>query len=247
MSGQLIQQGGSVAIGSVTGLGTNVATFLATPSGANLDAALTTALGLTKGGTGATSADAALTAFGLPSAYVAQLGQRVLRPLPLNTGGNFQTIAAVAYFCYLGQTMRATVIKKVRALLVTAATVNSVGEIGVFTTPAPPNGGNQTLTPTAAFTATLDDMTAAAPLARGNASDFSTSHAAGVHLWAGIRMNTGGNQPVLIGLLSDLLTGTVLVKTAAAAFDGSTTYAGVVPVIGTNATPFAPLLQATLD
>lgn len=39
----------------VTGLGANVATFLATPSGANLGAALTSALTVAKGGTGLTS------------------------------------------------------------------------------------------------------------------------------------------------------------------------------------------------
>ena len=39
----------------VSGLGSNVATFLATPSGANLAAALTSALPVTDGGTGATT------------------------------------------------------------------------------------------------------------------------------------------------------------------------------------------------
>ena len=53
------------AIGSVTGLGTGVATFLATPSGANLASALTTALPTTAGGTGAAS---------LGAAGIAQLG-----------------------------------------------------------------------------------------------------------------------------------------------------------------------------
>lgn len=45
----------SVAIGDITGLGTGVATFLGTPSGANLASALTTALPASKGGTGLTS------------------------------------------------------------------------------------------------------------------------------------------------------------------------------------------------
>jgi hypothetical protein len=45
----------AVAVGGITGLGAGVGTFLATPSGANLATALTTALPATKGGTGLTA------------------------------------------------------------------------------------------------------------------------------------------------------------------------------------------------
>lgn len=45
----------AIAVGGITGLGTGVGTFLATPSGANLATALTTALPATKGGTGLTA------------------------------------------------------------------------------------------------------------------------------------------------------------------------------------------------
>lgn len=45
----------AVAVGGITGMGTGVATFLTTPSGANLASALTTALPATKGGTGLTA------------------------------------------------------------------------------------------------------------------------------------------------------------------------------------------------
>lgn len=45
----------AVAVGGITGLGTGVGTWLATPSGANLATALTTALPASKGGTGLTS------------------------------------------------------------------------------------------------------------------------------------------------------------------------------------------------
>lgn len=45
----------AVAVGGITGLGTGVGTFLATPSGANLASALTTALPASKGGTGLTA------------------------------------------------------------------------------------------------------------------------------------------------------------------------------------------------
>jgi len=48
----------------VSGLGTGVATFLATPSGANLATALTSAIPITKGGTGGTTAYTAITGLG---------------------------------------------------------------------------------------------------------------------------------------------------------------------------------------
>lgn len=51
----------TLPVGGISGLGTGVATFLATPSGANLASALTSALPVSKGGTGATT----LTAHGV--------------------------------------------------------------------------------------------------------------------------------------------------------------------------------------
>lgn len=59
----------AVPVGGVSGLGTGVATFLATPSGANLASALTTALPVSKGGTNATSAS--ITAFNNITGYSA--------------------------------------------------------------------------------------------------------------------------------------------------------------------------------
>lgn len=51
----------AVAVGGITGLGAGVGTFLATPSGANLATALTTALPASKGGTGLTSLGSGVT------------------------------------------------------------------------------------------------------------------------------------------------------------------------------------------
>jgi len=47
--------GGSVAVGDITGMGTGVATFLATPSPANFGSALTGAVNVADGGTGLTA------------------------------------------------------------------------------------------------------------------------------------------------------------------------------------------------
>lgn len=81
----------------VTGLGTGVAAFLATPSGANLATALTTALPVTKGGTG----DTTLTAHGVligngPSAVAitsAGTSGQVLVSNGASADPTFQTVA----------------------------------------------------------------------------------------------------------------------------------------------------------
>lgn len=59
----------AVPVGGVSGLGTGVGTWLATPSGANLASALTTALPVSKGGTNATAAG--ITAFNNITGYSA--------------------------------------------------------------------------------------------------------------------------------------------------------------------------------
>lgn len=195
------------------------------------------------------STDAVLTTLGFPASLTLRSNQRVLKPdiFPNNT---FTPTAAVAYFLYVGQTMRATVIKKVRILQNTVnGATTSVGEFGVFTTPLAPNGSaGQTLTPTAAFSATIGDLTdATQPSLKGNASDFSTSHAAGLHLWIGVRLNCATAQPTCLGVAGDVGSGNLLITAAAAAFDGATTYAGVLPTLGTGLGALGPMLVGMLD
>jgi hypothetical protein len=149
----------------------------------------------------------------------------------------------------LKPTMRALTPKYVRMLLQTITTVNSVGECGFFTTPLP--GGSvaaQTLTPVAsAFKTAWDDLTTpAGPRKVRNAVALAISIPAGVHLWAGARFATGGNQPTATGVVHDVLSGHVLALASAAAFDGTTTYAGAIPAIQASAA-VAPWLVAEMD
>lgn len=221
--------------------------------GAGLPTNALTLAGVTPGAGGLAllddaSADAALTTLGFPTTLLHDMGQRDWRSRALIRGGNFQMIEASAYFVYLGQVARALTPKYVRGLMGTAGTSTQAAEVGLFTTPLPPNGANQTLTPIpSAFKTALDDLTAAGPLVRGNSVAMAVALTVGVHLWAGMRTAMAGNEPIMDGALADSLRGHVLVTTSAGAFDGSTTYAGVVPALVVPTTPVAPTLWVAFD
>lgn len=196
------------------------------------------------------SADAQLTTLGFPTSMVVTSGaQRKVKPVASTGAATFLFISGTAYFLYLGYTLRAFVPKYVAGHLHTVSTTNSVGEAGFFTTPLPPNKAGQTLTPVAsAFKTAWDDLTTpAGPRRVGNAVALAISIPAGVHLWAGARFATGGNQPTFWGTHVDALGGEVLTTAAAAAFDGTTTYAGLVPSIAAVNTAIAPMLWAEMD
>lgn len=85
----------------VTGLGTGVATFLATPSGANLASALTTALPDSKGGTGLTALGTGVATFlGTPSG--ANLASALTTALPDSKGGTGLTALGANVATMLG-------------------------------------------------------------------------------------------------------------------------------------------------
>lgn len=212
-----------------------------------------TDLAVADGGTGSSTADAALTAFGFPTNFMMPTSQRKILPHGCQqTAASFLLVANTAYFCYLGQTARAFTPKYIAAHLNVVATTDSVGECGFFTTPLPPNKAGQTLTPIAgAFKTAWVDMTSgggAAPRRVSNSVAMATSIPAGVHLWAGARTNTGGTEPSLTGVILDVLGGNVLALAGAAAFDGTTAYAGAVPAIAAAATTaVGPYFWAEMD
>lgn len=85
----------------VSGLGTGVATFLATPSGANLASALTTALPDSKGGTGLTALGTGVaTWLGTPSG--ANLASALSSALPDSKGGTGLTALGTGVATFLG-------------------------------------------------------------------------------------------------------------------------------------------------
>lgn len=233
-------------LGRANGAGTGIPQALTA-------AQVLTLLGLSTPGTGGNavlddaSADAVLTTLGFPATFIHGPNQRVWPCMSLQQGGNFTMIDNSAYFVYVGQVARALTPLYVRGQMVTAGTTQTAAEIGLFTTPNAGGTGNQTLTPIgSAFKTTLDDLTAVGPLIRGNSVALAVALTVGVHLWVGIRIHMTG-MPVFAGCSGDRSRGFVLVTASAAAFDGSTTYAGVTPALAAFGTSVGPYLWAGFD
>lgn len=199
---------------------------------------------------GATAA-ANRTNLGFPSQFIIGPGQRAFRG-HLQHGANFQTIAAKAHFNYLGYFPLSVAMKYAGCFAVTTTSVSDDnGEVGFFTTPLP--GGckaNQTLTPLSAtaFKTVWDTFVGQTSQYRRN-SVAMAENANGVHLWAGARWNNGGARPIVLGVTCDGGQGYMLETAGAAAFDGLTTYAGVIPTsagVGSS-TAIGPWLYAECD
>lgn len=133
------------------------------------------------------------------------------------------TVGAKAYFVFLGTTQRRLSAQKVQFWVSTGGASTQAGEVGLFSSPASPNGAAQTLTKLVA-TGTLDDLTGTGVL--GNTTAFGTTINAGTHLWAGYRVDMASTEPTVFGLTFDMSRGEVLSLASAAAFTATTTYAG---------------------
>jgi len=149
-----------------------------------------------------------------------------------------------AHFCYLGTVANAITPKFVKFFVTATNGTVSASEVGLFSSPNPPNGTSQQLTKIASATVTTNYTASAI---NKNTSAMGTSVTAGKHLWAGW-LSTWSVQPQLGGLTADYNTG----STATAAM-GTSTFASVgavIPVI----TSFTSISQnqvvylvATLD
>lgn len=159
----------------------------------------------------------------------------------LAEGSTFLLISATAYWVYLGKTKINLTPKYVEFAVTTGGSGAQTAEVGLFSTPNPPNKTAQTLTKLVA-TGTVDDLTTTG--IKRNTSAFSTQIAAGTHLWAGIRTALASSQPTLRGLQDDWAQGHLLVLAGAGVLTG-TTFAGGLGAGGTQI--LCPALRATLD
>lgn len=171
--------------------------------------------------------------------------QSVYAPIFLSTS-QLAIIKDRAYFCYLGYTQKSVTPKHIRLWQVNPGTGTQTAEVGLFSTPLPPNGTGQTLT-LLAFDASLDNLKAGSGVVVGNTADMATAIPGQTHLWAGVRVSLSGSQPTFHGFSSDQGVGRILSLSSAAAFAAGRTYAAN---IITPASPWAwgmPALVTTLN
>lgn len=168
-------------------------------------------------------------------------GRRVFVPVSPGAGTAFLLGADVAYFVYVGRMEETVTPQYVRGLVSLGGGGAQTAEVGLFSTPLAPNHGGQTLTKIEA-TGTVDDLTGTGQ--KANTSAFSTSVAAGTHLWAAIRTNMAGAEPTLLATGPDLGCFIVMRTTTAGALTASSTFTGV--TVGNAAAP-CPSLFVTLD
>jgi len=149
----------------------------------------------------------------------------------------------IAYFVYLGKTVNSITPKFVEGFCVTAgAGVTSI-EVGLFSSPNPPDKTTQTLTKLASATVT----SFAANTVFRNATAMSTAVNAGVQLWAGIRVAFSTTAPTYAALAADFLEGYIEIFASAGTFASTASYAATIPATATFAGALAHDLRATLD
>ncbi len=152
----------------------------------------------------------------------------------LTTSSTFLGVSGTAYFVYIGLVRVAFTPTQVEVHVSTKASGAQTAEVGLFSTPAAPNGAGQTLTKLVA-SGSLDDLTSADNTRCGNSSALATSVAAGTYLWAGIRTAMATTQPTYVGLIGDMGFGAILRTAAATAFTSGNSYTGALVTIATTA------------
>jgi hypothetical protein len=164
----------------------------------------------------------------------------------LDSNGVLLLISGTAYFVYLGYSLVPITPQFVETQLTVVGAGAQTAEVGLFSTPLPPNKAAQSLTPLVA-TGTVDSLTAGVVVKR-NTVAFATQIAAGVHVWAGIRTAMAVTQPTLGALAGDFAQGWVLSLPGSGVLTGAGPFAGALIALGAlNTTPICPDLRATLD
>ena len=161
---------------------------------------------------------------------------------PLATG-TLLLISGTAYFVFLGRVATAFVPAYVKGMCGTIGAGSQTAELGLFSTPLPPNGSSQSVTKIEA-TGTITSLTSTG--VKQNTSAFSTSVAAGTYLWAGMRTAMGTTQPTMQAYLRDYARGNLLSTAASGVLTGTGPWTGAT-IAATAATSEAPYLWWALD
>lgn len=158
----------------------------------------------------------------LPSAL--QDGDNVISSrLPSIAGAT--TVQGTGYWVYFGRTSRSIVANFVELMVTAAGSGAQTAELGLFSSPLPPNRTAQTLTRIVA-TGTIGSLTG--PALVRNTADFNTPIAAGVHVWGGFRESLVTSRPALYGLTADMAEGRILSLAASGALTGGPFNAAII-------------------
>lgn len=172
---------------------------------------------------------------------------RIMRSARASTAASAALTSAQAYFTYLGF-LRFPWTPQWVSFHMQAAGSGALtrAELGLFSTPLPPNKSGQSLTKIVA-TGAIDSLTAAGPLIRRNSGAFATTIPGGTHLWAGLLEQLATTQPTVGGFVLDLQEGWVLTTAAAASFTTAGPWVGAIPAIVGAGTIVGLDLSAELD
>jgi hypothetical protein len=170
---------------------------------------------------------------------------RILSSRLHNMGTNLTVVSGTAYFVYLGLLTALAQPKFVEFFATAPGSGSQAAEVGFFSSPAAPNKANQSLTKLVS-TGGVDALTTSG--VKRNTSAFATDIAAGIHLWAGIRIAMATTQPTISGLCADFSQGRVLQTPAAGVLTGAGPFTGAIIGQGSYVnTALVPDLRATLD
>lgn len=161
---------------------------------------------------------------------------------PLGSG-TLLLISDTAYFVYLGRAVAAFTPAYVKAFCGTSGSGAQTAELGLFSSPAPPNAANQSLTKLVA-TGTITSLTGTG--VKQNTTPFATQIAAGTYLWAGMRTAMATTQPTMQALNRDYGRGNLLTTAAAGALTGSGPWTGSIVAASASAAE-APVMWWALD
>jgi hypothetical protein len=161
---------------------------------------------------------------------------------PLSSTAAFLLVSGVAYFVYIGRVMQNITPKFVEFHVSTAGAGGQVAEVGLFSSPNPPNKTAQTFTKIVA-TGTVDALNSTG--VKRNTAAFAQAISPGTHLWAAIRTQMATTQPQIWGLGLDMGQGFVQSKASSGALTGLTTVVANLIAAGTGAG--APNLRVAMD
>jgi hypothetical protein len=224
--------------------GVVVATFPTTPDTGT--GGLTSPVAIADGGTGATTAIGAAAALDVKTISAGPYVSNPVKILksPLSGSGQFILLTGVAYFVYLGRVERAITVERVLSHLVVLAGGTVAVEMGLASSPTPPDGTSKTMTKIIA-TSTVDSLTVGLAV-KGATNSFAQAIPAGTHLWAMVRSSYSSTQPTFRGLFTDMGMGYVLTTAASGVLTDAGPWTGVVATFA-NSAAIGPDLQATVS